>query len=155
MGDPSHQQHDWEPGIAPSGLFWTIAVPPSAISVEPGTGKARFHASNVPVRDFHDFLNAVQRGGPAPVPAHVTFDVRWAGHGKKRKLRDKTFGFSGTYVTGPATVTFSASNDGGGVTYTSDPEGQHNPTTAQGGAGSPAVGRERNGVFFRREMPTR
>ena len=144
-----HQQHDWEPGIKPSGLFWTIAIPPSAISVDPGTGRARFRARNVAVRDYHDILNAVQHNGPAPVPAHVSFDVRWAGGGARRRIRDKTYGFSGTYVTGPATVTFSASNDGAGVTYTSDPSGQHNPTKAQGGAGSPAVGRQRNGVFFR------
>jgi hypothetical protein len=145
-----HQQHDWEPGIAPSGLFWTIPIPPSAISFEPSTGKARFHAANVALNDFHDFFSAVQGGGPAPVPGHVTFDVRWAGGGKKRKIRDRTFGFSGSYVTGPATVTFSAANDGTGVTYTSDPNGQYNPTTAQGGAGLPAIGRERNGVFFHR-----
>ena len=147
--------HDFNPGIEKSGLFWTIPVSPDALEAVPHAGRARMRVENLEVPDYHDFLNAVQRGGPAPVPAHVTFDVRWAGHGKKRKLRDKTFGFSGTYVTGPATVTFSASNDGGDVTYTSDPEGQHNPTTAQGGAGSPAVGRQRNGVFFRREMPTK
>ena len=28
MGD---QVHDWEPGIRPSGLFWTIPITPSAI----------------------------------------------------------------------------------------------------------------------------
>jgi len=148
VGDPSHQQHDWEPGIARSGLFWTVAIPPSSISVEPGTGRARFHARDVAVMDFHDFLNAVHRGGPAPVPSHVSFDVRWAGRGKRRTIRDKAFGYAGRYVTGPATITFQASNDTAGVTYASDPDGQYNPTAAQGGAGSPAVGRERNGVFF-------
>ncbi|WP_028057904.1 hypothetical protein [Candidatus Solirubrobacter pratensis] len=148
MGDPTHQQHDWEPGIAPSGLAWTIAVSPSAIRFDLKTGAARFHARDLAITDFHDFISAVKGGGPAPVPGHVTFDVRWAGHGKKRKIRDKTFGFSGTYVTGPATITFSASNDGTGVTYTSDPNGQSNPAVAQGGAGLPAIGRERNGVFF-------
>jgi len=35
----------------------------------------------------------------------VSFDVRWAGHGEQRRIRDKRFGFSGRYVTGPATVT--------------------------------------------------
>jgi len=57
------------------------------------------------VRDFHDFLSSVQGGGPGPLPAHVSFDVRWAGHGEQRRIRDKRFGFSGRYVTGPATVT--------------------------------------------------
>jgi len=35
----------------------------------------------------------------------VSFDVRWAGQGEQRRIRDKRFGFSGRYVTGPATVT--------------------------------------------------
>ena len=98
--------------------------------------------------DYHDFVNAVFGGGPTPLPSHVSFDVRWSGNGERRKIRDETFGFAGQYVTGDATVSFTASDDGGGVLYTSDPAGQHNPTLAEGGAGSPAVGHERNGVFL-------
>jgi hypothetical protein len=151
VGDPTHQQHDWEPGIAPSGLFWTIPISRSSIQVEPGTGEARLRAADVPVTDYHDFFNAIGGGGPAPLPSHVSFDVRWAGHGERRKIRDDTFGFVGHFVTGACTVRFSASDDGGGVIYTSDPDGQYNPTPAQGGAGAPAVGHERNGVFFTRK----
>jgi hypothetical protein len=51
-------------------------------------------------------------------------------------------------MTGKATVNFTASSDRGGVVYRSDPTGQYNPSAKQGGAGSPAVGHERNGVFF-------
>ena len=104
--------------------------------------------SNVALRDYHDIVTAVMGGMPAPVPAHVSFDVRWAGRGKPRKVRDRHFRFSGRYVPGPATITFTASNDGSGVTYASDPAGQRNPGPKEGGAGSPAVGRQRNGVFF-------
>ena len=147
MGDPTHQDHDWEPGIAPSGLFWTIPVDQQTVHAEPGNGKARFRGRNVAVMDFHDGISAIVGGGPTPLPAHVSFDVTWAGKGDKVTLDDDTFGFEGKYVTGPATVTFTASNDGAGVVYTSDPAGQYNPTTEQGGAGSPAVGHERNGVF--------
>jgi len=39
VGDPSVQQHDWEPGIAPSGLFWTIPIDPSAIHVDPASAQ--------------------------------------------------------------------------------------------------------------------
>lgn len=105
-------------------------------------------ARDVPVTDFHDFFNAILGGGPTPLPSHVSFDVRWSGRGERRKIRDATFGFAGRYRTGKATVSFTASDDGAGVIYTSDPDGQYNPTPAQGGAGSPAVGHERNGVFF-------
>jgi hypothetical protein len=149
VGDPTHQHHDWEPGIAPSGLFWTIPIPPRALDVEPGTGEACLRARNLAVDDHHDFPNSVFGGGPAPVPAHVSFDVRWEGHGERTRIRDDTFGFTGRYVTGPATIDFTASNDGAGVTYTSDRGGQYNPGPEEGGAGSPAVGHERNGIYFR------
>jgi hypothetical protein len=128
--------------IAASGLFWTIPIRPSAIDVDPGRGRARLHADNVPVTDYHDFINAVFGGGPTPIPSHVSFDVRWSGDGDRQKIRDKTFGFTGHYVTGATTITFSASNDGGGVIYTSDRR------AAQTNVGSPGVGHERNGVFF-------
>jgi hypothetical protein len=148
VGDPTQQDHDWEPGIAPSGLFWTIPIDDKALHVEPGAGKARYRLTGVPVLDFHDGISAVVGGGPDPVPAHVSFEVRWAGKGEKRKIRDETFGFAGHYVTGPSTITFSARNDASDVVYTSDPGGQYNPPPEQGGAGSPAVGHEKNGIFF-------
>lgn len=148
VGDPSHQHHDFEPGIAPSGLFWTIPIASSAIDVDPGSGRARLTAREVSVPDYHDFFNAILGGGPAPVPSHVSFDVRWPGHGERRRIRDETFGFTGHYVTSATTISFTASNDGSGVSYTSDPEGQYNPTVEEFGAGPPAVGHERNGVFF-------
>jgi hypothetical protein len=43
-------------------------------------------------------------------------------------------------MTGPVTINFSVSDDGGTV-ITSDPDGQTN-------VGPPGVGHERNGVFF-------
>jgi hypothetical protein len=148
VGDPTKQQHDWEPGIAPSGLFWTIPISRSWLRVSPGTGEARMCARNVPVSDFHDFLNAVLGGGPPPLPSRVSFDVRWFGGGERRRIRDETFGFAGRFTPGEARVRFTASDDGAGVVYKSDPQGQYSPTPDQGGAGSPAVGHERNGVFF-------
>ena len=148
MGDPTHQQHDWEPGIAPSGLFWTIPISASALDYDLGTGEARLRVSGLAITDYHDFFNAVAGGGPDPVPAHVSFDVSWGGGGDRRKIRDADFDFGGQYVPGPATISFSAANDGTGVTYTSIPAGQYNPGPEQGGAGSPAVGHERNGTFF-------
>ena len=44
-------------------------------------------------------------------------------------------------------IGFTASRDGG-VIYKSHPAGQYNPTVKQGGAAPPALGHERNGVFF-------
>lgn len=148
VGDPTHQQHDWEPGIADSGLFWTTPVAASALDYDLDTGEARLRLTNVAILDYHDFFNAVVGGGPQPVPSHVSFDVRWAGGGDRLKLRDEDFGFGGQFVTGAATISFTARQDGSNVTYTADTAGQYNPGPEQGGAGSPAIGHERNGVYF-------
>jgi hypothetical protein len=148
VGDPSHQKHDFEPGIRRSGLFWTIRIMPSSISFDTATGRARFHAHDVAVKDYHDIVNAIFHNGPKPIRSHASFDVRWHGDGHHRKVRDKEFGFEGHYVTGKATIHFTASNDTGNVIYRSDPGGQYNPTAKQGGAGPPAVGTQQNGVFF-------
>jgi hypothetical protein len=102
----------------------------------------------VRVKDYHDILNAINGGGRKPVPSHVSFDVRWHGHGHHRKIRDTKFGFEGEFITGPTTVRFTAKRHGSDVVYRSVASGQYNPTPKQMGAGSPAVGRERNGRFF-------
>jgi len=130
--------HDWEPGIAPSGLFWTIPISPSAIIVNPQTGRATLRARDLAVADFHDFLNAISPN-PSSVPAHVSFDVQWAGGRDTTELNDSTFDFSGTFVESDATIEFTARNDASSVVYRSDPTDQQSF-----GAG---VGRERNGVF--------
>jgi hypothetical protein len=148
VGDPSFQEHDFEPGIAANGLFWTTAVSRDSVHAEHGKGGTRLHARNLAVTDYHDIINAIFGGGPTPLPSHVSFDVHWSGQGHPQRIRDATFGFVGEYVAGPATISFVAKDDAGNVLFSSDPHGQYNPTPDQGGAGSPAVGRERNGVFF-------
>lgn len=139
MGDPTQQVHDWEPGVEPSGLFWTIRLDDDAVEAHPGSGEARLHAT-AGVRDFHDFFNAVTPGG-ASVPATVEFDVRWEGRGERSRIRDATFGFVGEFVAGAAHISFRATN--GGVVYTSDSAGQYTIDGVQ-----PGVGTERNGIFF-------
>jgi len=104
------------------------------------TGRARFHVENLALPDFHDFVNAVSPS-PKTVPGHVSFDVTWAGGGERTKVRDGIFDFAGEYVTGPATIAFSVTDDGSDTVYASDPAGQSN-------SGPPGVGHERNGVFL-------
>jgi hypothetical protein len=155
VGDPQHQHHDWEPGIAPSGLLWTIPIDDRFIEVHGKQGdrhfdgEARYHGE-VKLEDYHDGLNAFGLLDPAlpTLPAKVRFDVRWMGGGAAQTIRDTDYRFTGTYVPGPAEIRFEARNDHDKVVYRSDPGGQFNPTPAQGGAGPPAVGTEQNGVFF-------
>lgn len=141
MGDftNSVQRHDFEPGIEPSGLFWTMPAPDDAIDVDAREGTARLRMRNVRVPDFHDFANAVSPN-PTSDPGRVTFDVRWEPSAAPVNIHDDTFGFSGRFVPGTATISFVVRNERTGVTYRSDVGPQ---TTVSGG-----VGRERNGVFF-------
>ena len=140
MGDPSKQHHDWEPGIAPSGLFWTVAISPSWVSFDAETGRARFRASNVALKDYGNFFNAIAKHPKNVKPGHVNFDVQWHGADDRQQLRDEKFGFAGTFVSGGASITFSARTEGSAVVYRSEPGG-----TKVLYAGS---GMERNGVFF-------
>ena len=143
MGDFTTQVHDFNPGIAPSGLFWTIPISPGAIKVDPVTGEARLRVQALKISDFHDIPNSLGLvpGGPPPLPSRVSFEVRWAGHGAPIDLHDVTNVFSGHYVPGPVTISFTASNDNSSVVYRSDATGQSN-------GGTPAVGTEQNGLFF-------
>lgn len=96
---------------------------------------------NIAVPDFHDFFNAISpTPDPAPVASHVSFDVRWQGGGERQRIRDAVYDFAGDYVSGDIRISFTVSNDGSGVTYTSVGDGQ---LTVSGG-----VGHERNGIFF-------
>ena len=122
-------------------MFWTRPVSPGAIDVAPGAGEARFRLDDVAIPDFFNFFNAVSDNpNPPPAPSHVSFDVRWSGHGTRRKVHDEEFGFEGHFVDGAASIEFSAANDGSNVVYRSVAEGQ---STLYAG-----VGHERNGAFF-------
>jgi hypothetical protein len=90
--------------------------------------------------DFGDFGNAVSGPHPATTPGHVSFTVTWLGGGKRTRIRDGVFGFAGEFVDGPMQIEFDVTDDGSGVRYSADADGQ---ATIGGG-----VGHERNGVFF-------
>ena len=140
MGGPGDQFHDFNPGIKPSGLFWTVAFDPSTFDSIPGQGRARFKVPNMAMPDYHDIFNAVLGG--SSVPGHVAFEVTWAGGGAHTKIRDETFDYGGDFIGGPATITFTVSVDGDSAVYTADAAGQNNGDLIAG------VGHERNGVFF-------
>jgi hypothetical protein len=133
------QVHDFNPGIAPSGLFWTIPIPRNAVTANAGAGTGEYHQSGLAIPDFHDFGNSVSPS-PTSIPGHASFDVTWSGNGDHKTIRDETFGFEGSFVGGSSAISFTASDDGTGVTYTSDAEGQ-----VTVGA---VIGTEQNGVFF-------
>jgi hypothetical protein len=145
VGALGEQLNDFEPGIEPSGLFWTIPIDSDALSVHPQTGVARYHQRNLVLNDYHDFFNAVAPD-PDPtkvVPSVVSFDARWEPNGDDVvHTRDPDFRYEGRFVPTKATISFTVRHRNGDFAARSDP-GEVTSVLVS------AVGRERNGVFFR------
>ena len=118
-----------------------MPIPASAISYDAKTGSGRFRMAGLAIPDYGNFFNAISpKPNPPPKPSHVSFDVVWHGGNDPQQIRDARYGFHGTFVDGPASITFTARNDGSKVVYRSVASGQ---TVKYAGAGM-----ERNGVFF-------
>jgi hypothetical protein len=118
-----------------------VPIPSSAIRFDAHKGSGRFQLHNFAVPDYGNFYNAMAKHpNPAPKPSRVSFDVSWHGGGAQEEIRNATFGFMGTFVDGPATISFSAKNDDSNVVFRSLVSGQK---ALYAGAGT-----ERNGIFF-------
>ena len=151
MYDPSlggAQIHDFNPGIKPDGLFWTLPLPDDSITVNPGKGFASMEGSNVSVNDYHDFGNAIGGGGPGipgpSVPAQVSFTVVWSGVISRVNLRNTDSplnggGFAAELVRNAAQMAWSATV--GNLEYVSDPLATSASVFAE-------IGHLRNGSFF-------
>ena len=98
-----------------------------------------YQANNVHVVDFHDFLNAVFGGGPAPVPAVVSFKVVWSGVDDRVNVVNRGNGYAGEFVRGQAQMEWTATS--GDFQYVSSPLSTSSSEFAE-------LGHERNGSFF-------
>ena len=67
--------HDFNGGILPSGLFWTLDVRKSAIDFKMNNRRAVLHVRRLPVIDTFQFF------GPSDTPALVDFRVEWEATG--------------------------------------------------------------------------
>ena len=136
MFDQSGQQiHDFNPGIARDGRFWTMALDPDSVDVHPGNGRAVYRARHLPMPDYHDFVNAATGG--ASVRGIVSFRVEWAPSHDKHHYRYAPHKWEGSFVQTTATCTWSGRTKF--ATFSTD---TNNPTIFA------EVGRERSGVFF-------
>jgi hypothetical protein len=107
--------------------------------VNPGAGNAVYQAANVHLFDFHDIINALFGGGPAAVPAVVSFKVEWSGVHDRLNIKNPAYGFAGEYVRGQAQMEWSAT--AGDFQYVSAP-------LSTSSSGFAELGHERNGSFF-------
>jgi hypothetical protein len=135
--------HDYNGGVAASGLFWTVRLPDDALVVSHRGRRMRLVATDLAVID--DGATPNQGGGPAT----VSFDITWRQHGGRRRLRPSgpvaptaPAAFVGRLALG-ATATGSFSGATGAFTFHSDPAVRVRALFAE-------MGRERNGVFVPR-----
>jgi len=140
--DPSsgEQVHDFNADIADNGLFWTIQIPDSALTVSKNLKTASLHLENVQIIDSFTFL------GEHSVPATVSFDITWVGSGARHHYKpgssdptDPT-NFNGKFRNAVATGSFSGSN-ADGFSFTSDPGASSAGVFAE-------IGIEKNGSFI-------
>lgn len=136
----TNQLHDYEPGIAPTGLFWTIRVPRQVVKVNLARAVASLRMTDVPMPDFHDFGNGVVGGKSEP--ARVSFDVRWSGAIKRLTVRNDAQAFTGEFIQDNATIVWSAQQ--AGFSFQSDPDPKPD-MIAQ-------IGREQSGALRLRDV---
>lgn len=122
--------HDFNPGIAPSGLFWTAPVPTSSVEIDLGRVRACFHVANFPLLDTI----------PSPnLASTVSFDMEWSAKKADVKVSDLVNGFAGEYSECSATIAWTAQEPG--FSFASDAASTSTTRFAE-------IGRERNGRFF-------
>ena len=134
------QVHDFNGGIRPSGLFWTVQLPDDAVVVS-----ADGRQLTVTVQDLA-LVDDVLRPVPVTFPATVSFQMEWRGK-KAQKRRGRGLkvdatdpaAFLGRFRKAKATGTFSGATEG--FTFAS----VDTPAVTSRFA---TLGTERNGVFL-------
>ena len=132
--------HDYNGGIPPSGLFWTVELPQEAFSVSRRQKRARLHLRDFPLIDTFTFL------GPSDTPAILSMTIEWdaledpvgLGSGTRVPPTDPA-AFLGSFAKARSTAHFSGRQLG--FSFRSDPG-----TSTD--AGYAEIGTERNGVFL-------
>jgi hypothetical protein len=126
------------PGVAPSGLFWTMALPVESIDVNLGKGSAIMRGAGLSMPDFGDFGNSLFGGKPT-TPASVSFTVQWSGAAGRANVVNTSDGHAGEFVYTSAQMEWSAVV--GDYEFVSAPLSTSKSDFAE-------IGHEQNGVFF-------
>lgn len=133
----SGQVHDFNPGIRPSGLFWTQPISEDALNVDLQQGTASLELADLDEEDYHNLSNALH-DGPSE-PAMVSFKMRWAQAADDMKVTDSVHGFTGRFRLTRVTIEWTAETPT--FKFVSDSANTSNNVRS-------VIGRERNGVFF-------
>jgi hypothetical protein len=135
--DFSNQVHDYNPGIAENGLFWTIPFPDESAWIDLAAGKAEMHALGLEIPDTYTFGNAAARG-PQEM-ARVSFDVWWHSPMSTEHIQNEEQGFAATLLEVESAISFSAESET--FAFQSDPPEKSQALYAR-------IGYDANGVFL-------
>jgi hypothetical protein len=132
--------HDYNGGIPPSGLFWTVELPQGAFAVSQRHKRARLYLRDFPLIDTFTFF------GPSDTPAVLSMTIEWEaledpvdlGAGAAVPPTDPA-AFLGRFARARSTAHFAGRQLG--FSFHSDPG-------ASSDAGYAEIGTERNGVFL-------
>jgi hypothetical protein len=103
--DFSNQIHDFNPGIAENGLFWTIPFAEDDAWIDLAAGKAEMHALSLPIPDAYTFFSSIA-GGPTE-PGTATVDIWWHSPSMTEQVRNEEQGFAATLLDVATAISFS------------------------------------------------
>jgi len=133
--------HDFNGGILPSGLFWTLDVGRTAVDFKVGDQRAVLHVRNLPVIDTFQFF------GPNDTPGLVDIHVEWEATGPAvaRGLGTTVAPTDpGAFLGEFAPAISKGSFSGGEIGF--EFESNRRASTSPGGYAQ--LGPERNGVYL-------
>ena len=118
-------------------MFWTIAIPPSAVAYDLAAGTASYKLTNFAIKDWINFEQSLAQ--LTSFPATVSFDMKWVQPDKRYHVDNATQKFVYDFLFTKSTIEWSAQQDN--FKFVSDPADPSLSLFA-------SVGSERNGVFY-------
>ncbi len=118
-------------------MFWTVAIPPSAIAYDLAAGTASYKLTNYAIKDWINFEQSIAQ--VTSFPATVSFDMTWLQPDKRYHVDKADQKFAYDFLFTKSTIVWSAEQEN--FKFASDPA---DPSLSQ----FASVGHERNGVFY-------
>lgn len=153
LASDTHQLHDISPGIAPSGLFWTVRIPDRWVSVETDDLRegARYRIDKLRLLDYGTLANSLPDIAPPgthfspPSRAVASFDMHWMGNAGRASATDSGPNqFTVEGILTHATLAWSCTVPGKHFKFQSAAANTSHETFAE-------LVNERNGSFFASE----
>lgn len=135
--EPANQVHDFNPGNAAVGIFWTVPIPRESLSLYPEDGTLVMDLKDVALADYGTVANFFM--GKPSLPSTLNLRIEWSGSNVKEDqiLHSFTDNFEARLQS--TTVTASAATPSTGFKFSNDPS----KTTTE----YAAFGTERNGSY--------